>query len=66
MKESQRTRREVGDFARHHRVIGPIFAKTVQVVLGWRGQEAHMAARENLTEKEFKKEVKKRLAFKSI
>jgi hypothetical protein len=41
-----------------------VLAETVQVILGWRGQELHMAVRENLTEKVFKKEAKKRLSFK--
>jgi hypothetical protein len=40
-----------------------VLAKMVQVILGWRGQELHMAARENWTLKEFMKEVKKRLPY---
>jgi hypothetical protein len=41
-----------------------VLSKMVQVILGWRGQELHMAARESWTLKGFKKEVKKRLPYK--
>jgi hypothetical protein len=47
-----------------NRPFQAVLAKMVQVILGWRGQELHMAARENWTEKESRKEAKKHFSLK--